>query len=277
MFTDRKLKKRLRKEADTLMQAKKEQMLSFYQPAEGKRARGQRIPVKRLIAASMAVLLLTVGIVAALLLSTDREGPDTEISVSSEPISPTASEASSGSGAFAMPLPWVPDLDTPHAILCVNEVLEDTVSLGEADFSVIRCETVFSYKTSDLTEIYMPKAFASELTGGMTFLIQVDRKNQDGTWYYFPVLTEDGEPEYFLFSEGKLVISDREKAFSSYELIEELNNVILFELKGGIYEDLLPAVVITDGCSVEEVQAYFEALGILRECYSWEQCIVGNN
>lgn len=142
-MTDRKLKKRLRKEADTLMQAKKEDMLSFYQPTEEKRARGRRFPVRALIAASLVVVLLAVVVFAVSLNSSSPavdpstpdspSMPDSPSLAGSEPATVSESSAeppieSDPSAAFDI-APWNTTIYTPYAVAEIVEVTEETVRL----------------------------------------------------------------------------------------------------------------------------------------------------
>ena len=168
-MTNRKLKKRLQKEADTLMQAKKEEMLSFYQPAGGRQMRGRRFPVRALVAASLAVVLLAVVVFAVSLNSSSPavdpstpdspSMPDSPSLAGSEPATVSESSAeppieSGPSAAFDI-APWVDEIRTPFAVAEIVEVTEETVELysryngHNTDFyesTKVKCRILFSYR-----------------------------------------------------------------------------------------------------------------------------------
>lgn len=78
-YNERKLKKELTREADSMLQAKKDRLTAFYQPTEQVQTRAPR--VRRLVPAVVCALLLAV-LFAALALQTDAPGaPSGESSV----------------------------------------------------------------------------------------------------------------------------------------------------------------------------------------------------
>ena len=242
MFTDRKLKKRLQKEADMLVQAKKEEMLAFYHPAEEKRTRRKGLSMQRLIAVSLAVLLLAVGIVAALLLSTDREEPpvasgteesqQSSVEAASLVVSETGSGTESGSENADI-IPGIYELNDPYAIVEIIEGTEET--LGQYrygiwyDYTKIKCKVLYSYRSEtflrsendgeenqyvpfdDLQEIYILSDFADDLKPNDIILFRPEELEllgefaADRHWCYC-LYSRDGKAEYLSFVDGKLVI-----------------------------------------------------------------------
>lgn len=306
MFTDRKLKKRLQKEADMLVQAKKEQMLSFYHPAEEKRTRRKGISARRLVAVSLAVLLLATGTVAALLLSTGREEP-----VVSDPKLPSESVPAAGSESVPPAVsgtesgyenadirPGIYGLDYPYAIVEILGGTEETLgrySYGTwYDYTKIKCKVLYSYMSEtfskkdgeenhyvpfdELQEIYILSDFADDLKPNDVIFFRVEELELSGEvaadrhLCYGPD-SRGGKAEYLPFIDGKLVIPEGTFNSGSFGALDFVNWEIEVILERGSEEvhpalyEACPKYLFEEGLDIEQVIAFFDICKVFREAY----------
>lgn len=297
-MTERKLKKRLQKEADTLLQAKKEEMISFYQPAGEKRTRGHRFPVRALIAASLTVILLAVGVFAVSFSSSHPAvDPSTPGSVASSE-SPSVSDTKSMYVNEDI-MPGIIDLDDPFAIVEIEEVTEETVILGsyfvarDNMYTKIKCKVLFSYipkgfsirvkygdgwKASDasnyvpfdeLQEIYIISEFAAALNPNDVIFFQPEEMRRGDRIYYGPVTNTDGQAEFLPFVDGKLVIPEG----MSFCSLEFANSEIQHILEYGseyLHPELFeacPKYIFDEGLDVQQVIDFFNSCEAFRETF----------
>ena len=270
-MTERKLKKRLQKEADTLMQAKKENMLSFYLPTEEKRPFRKRFPVRALIAISLAAVLLA-AVVVAVSFRSEPSVPDLPSAAGSLPTdvsepgagATTSAATSSGSGpsaAFDI-APWNTTIYTPFAVAEIVEVTEETVELysryngyntDRYESTKVLCKILFSYRATyfdkpfgmmgvdvdnyvpfaELQEIYVASASAKELKAQDRIFFQPTDMYVNGHVYYGPLTNPEGQAEYLLFVDGKITVTEEALETDSFDDIWEVN---------GEVEDLLELV-----------------------------------
>lgn len=265
-MTNRKLKKRLQKEADTLLQAKKEEMLSFYRPAGAQREKGHRFPVRVLVAASLTAILLAT-VVFAVSFGGSRSAVDPPMSdpassaesisaVVSESVPPEPSEpaVSAPSAAFEIP-PWVSEIRTPFTVAEIVEVTEETVELysrynghntDRYESTKVLCRILYSYRPEyfdmpfnymgvdvdnyvpfeELQEIYVASASAKELKAYDRIFFQPNDMYANGHVYYGPVTDDQGRAEYLPFVDGKIHMTEEALELASFMPIREVNQEV---------------------------------------------------
>lgn len=265
-MTERKLKKRLQKEADRLMQAKKEKMLSFYQPTEETEEKPtgiRRFPVRALVTIGLAAILVGAVVFAV---SFNGSAPEVDppahdvppvAESQSEPASTAESEATSGSGpsaAFDIP-PWVGEIRTPFAVAEIVEVTEETVMLYSRyngynteryESTKVLCRILYSYRKEafdlpfdymgvevsnyvpfeELQEIYVSSASVGGLKEHDRIFFQPTDMYGNGCVYYGPVTDMEGQAEYLPFIDGKIDVTGEALELASFLPIREVNEEV---------------------------------------------------
>lgn len=265
-MTERKLKKRLQKEADMLMQAKKEEMLAFYHPAEEKRVHRKVFPVRAIIAAGFAAVLLAAVVVAVSFhsepsmpdLPSEAESLPTDVSVpGAETTTSATTSTTTGSGpsaAFDI-APWNTTIYTPFAVAEIVEVTEETVELysryngHNSDFyesTKVKCRILFSYRAEyfdkpfnlmgvdvdnyvpfeELQEIYVASESAKELKAQDRIFFQPTDMYVNGHVYYGPLTNLEGQAEYLPFIDGKIHMTEDALDTDSFDDIWEVNGEV---------------------------------------------------
>lgn len=308
MLTNRKLKKRLQKEADTLMQAKKEEMLAFYHPTEEKQARGRRFPVQALVAASLAVILVAAVVLAVSLHGSSPAVEPVDVSESpsavlSEAVSKPSLDSSTESEYIYSSNeeigPGLYSFNEPFAIAEILEITEETVRLGsrfldDYDYTKIKCQIVYSYRTEyfmepsnytgfnvynyipfdELKEIYVVSNSVDELREHDKIFFRPDQMNLNGHLYYSPVTNRDGKAEFLTFVDGKLVIPDGALDSGSFNILEYTNEDIQWILshenegKHSEFFEACPKYLFEEGLDVQQVIDFLDSCKAFGEAFS---------
>lgn len=307
-MTERKLKKWLQKEADMFMRAKKEDMLAFYQPTktkriqkkmtfyrlkEEKRVQKRRFPVRTIVAASFAILLLAaVVFVASFGGRSVVDLPTSDSEASSGP----ASE-SSVNIAHAVPL-WFSALGNPFAAVEIVEVTDETVNLFQyhvsSDYTKIKCKVLFSYRTEiftdpeytqnngmeeknripfdELQEIYVRSDSVADVKQYDVIFFHVVEMNLNNDLYYGPLNNLAGQAEFLPFIEDQLSIPEGAFETASFDVLAWLNRGLeqrIWKYRDEeSYKELFaacPKYLFEDGLSVAEAKAFFQSCKVLRE------------
>jgi len=194
------------------------------------------------------------------------------------------------------PPEWYWYTDEPYAIIKINKITDEIISElwhrnhpTRLDSTKIDCSVLYSNGSfrllpqsgdgsvaidtvvppfDSITEIYFPIQSVSKLKDNDIILIKVlwtpmyDVENNDSILYYASELDDEGNAEFFVFNENKIIINEESKKMKSYYPINLFNsNINQIQIILGNEGTIKP---LEDGMTVEEVKEFFNMVNIVK-------------